>query len=133
MPAGEGHRDLDDDGVLIKPIRMRVISGRFVPEGPYVDMMAICDTLMFAVLMFPKRTEEPEQYSCFPLPTEPFFTTEPKETLGIQMATQGLGLHPVKGDAAIVSLGETKPLVVTSTRNTEDTVSIMKEWAESGA
>ncbi|RYP59466.1 hypothetical protein DL771_010893 [Monosporascus sp. 5C6A] len=86
----------------------------FVPEGPYVDMMAICDTLMFAVLMFPKRTEEPEQYSCFPLPTEPFFTTEPKETLGIQMATQGLGLHPVKGDAVIVSLGETKPLVVTS-------------------
>ncbi|RYP52807.1 hypothetical protein DL768_002056 [Monosporascus sp. mg162] len=91
------------------PMRMRVMSGRFVPEGPY-----------------------------------------------------GLGLHPVKGDAAIVSLGETKPLVVTSymdallwtstpecrittpgknvvvafinrTRNTEDTVSIIKEWAESGA
>lgn len=153
-------------GVLIRPVRTSASGGRFEFQGPYVDTMTLydCDTMAFAGVEFPDRTKEPEQYCCFPLLVEPFFrwSTEPRENLGIQMAIQGLGLHPVKGDATIVSLGETKPLVVTEhmdalmrystpshrittpgknaviafinrTRNTEDAVSVMKEWAQSGA
>lgn len=80
----------------------------------------------------------------------------------MQMPLQGLDVDPVKGDATIMSLGETVPIIMTSYMNvlvdkstpeapirqpgknkvvafinrkcnTEDAVSIMKEWAESGA
>ncbi|KAI1291210.1 hypothetical protein F5Y03DRAFT_400881 [Xylaria venustula] len=153
-------------GVLIRPMRTSAKKGVFEFQGPYVDSMAIyhSDTLRFAKMQFPSRSDEPEQYCCFLLLTEPFFrwSTEPRENLGIQMGTQGLGLHPVKGDATIMSLGESSPIVVTSymnallntssdecrittpgknavmafinrTCNTEDAVSIMMEWATSGA
>jgi hypothetical protein len=89
------------------------------------------------------------------------YTTEPRLDLSLQMRVQALCQRPVNGDATSVSLGEREPIIMTSfmstirsmsgnkslithpgkytvaafinrTSNTEDAVSISKEFANSG-
>jgi hypothetical protein len=113
---------------------------------------------------FPLENEEPEQF--FNLATLMImcgaWTMEPRLGLGLQMLRQAMSTTPIKGDATIVSLGPSEPLVMTSfakalacaatdecpvvfpgkpvvmafinrSLNTEDACSVSKEWADSGA
>ncbi|OAP53871.1 hypothetical protein AYL99_11893 [Fonsecaea erecta] len=73
------------------------------------------DTMAFANMRFPKRESEPEQFfgsivQCIPFAA---WTAEPRLGLGWQMARQAMSLTPVKGDATVVTTGESSPLVMT--------------------
>jgi len=153
-------------GVLIRPMRTIVSNGEFIRQGPFVDSMCVyhSDTMKFANLTFPDPEIEPMQFSSTSCLIVPFFrwTTEPRINLGIQMTMQGMNTFPIKGDATIVSLGRSDPIIKTAVMdaitnkssaeceitipgknivtafinrklNTEDACTISKELAESGA
>ncbi len=112
---------------------------------------------------FPRHDVEPGQFTSTSGLIINYYawTTEPRVNLGIQMTMQGMNRFPIKGDATIVSLGESEPIVKTEfldaimnaqtpeckivvpgknvvtafinrSLNTEDACSISKEFAESG-
>ncbi|KAL1979070.1 hypothetical protein VTN96DRAFT_7094 [Rasamsonia emersonii] len=100
-------------------MRLHVIDGKFVFEGPYVDTMVVyhSDTLKMLNMRFPSRELEPRQYmNIITLTYAPFsaFTTEPRPNLAAQMVLQGMNSLPVMGDATLKSLGEQEPLVMTT-------------------
>lgn len=104
-------------GVLIRPVRLSVVSGKFVMEGPFVDSMCVhhSDTMSYLDTVFPKSGCENEQLVCAVARCVPFsaFATEPRTGLGIGMMPQTLSTHSVKGDATITSLGTNDPVAVT--------------------
>ena len=153
-------------GVLIRPVRTIVTEAKFARQGPFVDSMCVyhSDTMRFAGLTFPDPEIEPMQFSSTSCLIIPFFrwTTEPRINLGIQMTMQGMNEYPIRGDATIVSLGKSEPVIKTAVLdaimsesttgceivvpgknvvmafvnrklNTEDACTISKEFAESGA
>lgn len=105
-------------GVVIRPIRTRVVAQRFVNEGPFVDSMIVhgCDTLTYASLSFPDSVREPEQYFNAAVLCISFgaWTADPRLNLGVQIMRQAMSLDPIKGDATITALGSTEPLLTTS-------------------
>jgi hypothetical protein len=76
-------------GVLIRPVRTRMIKGKFVREGPVVDSMCVyhSDTMRYLKRSFPDPVTEPMQFTACMLLLFPFyrFTTEPRANLGMQM------------------------------------------------
>jgi len=155
-----------NSGVLIRPVRTFVKDREFVRQGPFVDSMAVyhSDTLKYAKVSWPKHDVEIKQFIATSVQCIPFyaFTMEPRSNLGMQMKLQSMNRYPIKGDATIVSLGESEPVIMTdvmdaimakSTKenpiiipgrnvitafvnrslNTEDACSVTKEFAEWGA
>ncbi|KAL9122249.1 MAG: hypothetical protein Q9187_001201 [Circinaria calcarea] len=104
-------------GVVLRHMRWKVVSKKFVFEGPLVDSMAVhnSNTMEFAGLSFPDRTSEPEQYFNAAVLTIIFgaWTADPRLNLGLQMLRQAMSTTPIKGDATIVAMGENRPLAIT--------------------
>ncbi len=153
-------------GVLIRPVRTFVNERKFVRQGPFVDSMCVyhSDTMKYLNVIFPRFDVEPMQFNSTSVLIINYhaWTTEPRVNLGIQMTMQGMSRFPIKGDATIISLGESRPVVKTEvldaimnmqtdkcrivvpgknvvaafvnrSLNTEDACSVSKEFAESGA
>ncbi|KAH7001768.1 hypothetical protein B0J12DRAFT_747803 [Macrophomina phaseolina] len=153
-------------GVLIRPIRTFVQGDRFRFEGPFVDTMTVyhSDTLKFINATFPGARYEPEQFLEIAALSVPFsmWTTEPRIALATQMLMQSMNKNPISGDATLVSMGESEPLVssaymdvirnsftdksnisipgrnvvaafINCETNNEDACVLTKEWAESGS
>lgn len=152
-------------GVLIRPLRTLVSKSKFTRQGPFVDSMCVyhSDTMRYLGATFPRHDTEVTQFSstsCL-LINHFAWATEPRVDLGIQMTLQGMNRFPIKGDATMVSLGESEPIVKTEvldaimkaqtdeckivvpgknvvtafinkTLNSEDACSVSKEFAESG-
>jgi hypothetical protein len=104
-------------GVVLRHMRWKVASKRFVFEGPLVDSMTVhkSDTMRFAGLSFPDRVTEPEQYFNAAVLTITFgaWTADPRLNLGLQMLRQAMSTTPIKGDATITAMGGNKALVIT--------------------
>lgn len=104
-------------GIVLRHMRWKVVSKRFVFEGPLVDSMAVhnSDTIEFAGLSFPDKTNEPEQFFNAAVLTIIFgaWTADPRLNLGLQMLRQAMSTTPIKGDAIITAMGENKPLAIT--------------------
>lgn len=153
-------------GVLIRPMRTFAHDGKFSFEAPFVDTMTVyhSDTLDFINKRFPDHRYEPEQFLEITALTVPFsmWTTEPRVALATQMLMQSLNMNPISGDATLMSMRESEPLVTTPymdairssfngggglsipgrnvvtafincETNNEDACVMSKEWAESGS
>ncbi|KAH0566093.1 hypothetical protein GP486_000508 [Trichoglossum hirsutum] len=75
--------------------------------GPYVDTMSFCNPA------FPTMGEEQEQFQGLAAMSD--FTgafATPRPNLGIQMLRQFTSLGPVREDATIVAIGDTRPSVM---------------------
>ncbi|KAF3009533.1 hypothetical protein E8E13_004868 [Curvularia kusanoi] len=130
-------------GVLTRPVRLNEDESVFKFEGPFVDSMSVYHSDTLRIIPFFQ------------------YTTEPRLDLALQTRIQALCRRPINGDATSVSMGEREPIIMTSfrstirnmssnkgfithpgkyvvaafinrTSNTEDTVSISKELADSG-
>lgn len=105
-------------GTAIRPMRSMVVNRDIVSEGPYVDTVSVyhSDTMRFCGLSFPRREEEPEQYFNVAVLTIAFsaWTAEPRPNLGLQMLRQSASPTPIKGDATMVSVCESKPMISTT-------------------
>lgn len=109
--------------VLVRPVRWKMVKNKskgnyeLEYEGLYVDTTTVyrSDTMAVARLVFTKPKIEPEQFFLTRPLTMPFgaCTADPRLNLGVQMIRQGLSITPVKGDAMMVAIGETKTLVTT--------------------
>ncbi|KAH0830017.1 hypothetical protein FOPE_10762 [Fonsecaea pedrosoi] len=102
-------------GTLIRPVRMLVNNCNIVGAGPFVDSMCVyrTDTTWFINKLFPDPTIEPEQFVHTIARYIDYnkYTMEPRANPAAQMLLQSMNKFPIKGDATMVSLGESEPLV----------------------
>lgn len=109
-------------GVVIRPVRTKIIDSSFINDGPYVDNVSVhcSDTMAFSNLKFPDMCAEPGQYFNIAILTIPFaaWTADPRLNLGVQMLRQAMSMSPINSDATMVPHGNIEPLVTTTFGNT---------------
>jgi hypothetical protein len=104
-------------GVLTRPVRLKIYGAECVEQGHYVDTMCVhhSDTMKYFGVELPRHDENCDQMASSLTMVIPFFrfVMESRIGLGVGMLKQALCTMATKGDATMVSLGNTDPLVMT--------------------